>query len=243
MYEQAITCLISTSPIPSHPSTAIVDETVASIRHHLPDIPIFLMCDGVRPEQEHHTIAYAEYKKELVRKMLFGDYGNLLVFPFPRFFHQASMTRSMLEMVATPQILFCEGDTPLLLNRPIDWDLLIGEVHSGNTNHVRLHYDETIHPEHQHMIRGKLTPNLIKCVQYHNRPFIASTIWFKELLDRNFTPASRSYIEDVVYSPISCAPWEDYKLCIYDPHGTGEMMKRSSHTCGRGEDQKFEIVR
>jgi hypothetical protein len=240
MYEDLITALISSSPIPSHPSTAIIEETITSIRHHLPDIPIFIMCDGIREEQKHYREPYNEYRKELVKKMLFDWNGTVMICPFPEFRHQAVMTRSTLEIVKTQLVLLLEHDTPLLLNRPIDWDFLIAAVRSGETNHVRLHYDETIHPEHEYMMRGHLTQNLIRCVQFHNRPALTSAKWLKKLLEDNFTPDSRTWIEDRVYSPISISEWPEYRLTIYDPHGTGDRMKRSTHTCGRGNDTKFD---
>ena len=68
---EPVTVLISSSPINSHPETrSIVDETIASVRWHFKDAPIILMCDGVRPEQEHRRADYEQYKKNLITKML-----------------------------------------------------------------------------------------------------------------------------------------------------------------------------
>ena len=236
-----ITCLISSSPIPSHPSTKIIDETLRSIRYHLPNAPIFIMLDGIRPEQEHYTERYLGYIKNLVGRVVAFKMENVKLVPFQEFQHQALMAMKTLEMVNTPLILFVEHDTPLM-DRPIDWKMLKEAILSGATNHIRLHYDEQIHQDHQHMILGKLTPHLIKCVQFHNRPYLTNADWFRGLLAANFTENSRTWIEDKVYSPISCAPWEDYRLTIYDPEGTGQNMKRSGDKNGRAGDIKYPPV-
>ena len=41
-----ITVLMTTCPRPSHPSTKILDESIASIRRELPDSPIIITADG-----------------------------------------------------------------------------------------------------------------------------------------------------------------------------------------------------
>ena len=56
-----ITVVIPTSPIPSHPSTAIIDETIASVRKQLPDSRIIVTADGVRAEQVGMANNYFEY--------------------------------------------------------------------------------------------------------------------------------------------------------------------------------------
>lgn len=218
----------------------MIEETVASIRYHLPDSPIYIMLDGIRAEQEDYKERYLEYIKNLVAKAIFGM-TNVKLMPFMEFTHQANMTMKALEMVSTPLMLFCEHDTPLV-DRPIDWKMLKDAIISGATNHVRLHYDEQIHPEHEYMMRGKLTDHLIKCVQFHNRPYLTSAEWFRKLLAANFNENSRTWIEDKVYSPISCAPWEDYKLTIYDPNGDGRNMKRSRDLNGRAGDKKYDPI-
>jgi hypothetical protein len=199
------------------------------------------MLDGVREEQKDREADYLEYIKRLVGLSVF-KWKNISLVPFEEFTHQANMTMKTLELVNSPYILYLEHDTPIL-ERPIDWEMLKDAILSGATNHIRLHYDESIHPDHEYMMRGYLTSKLIRTIQFHNRPYIANAGWLKKLLAANFTEQSRSFIEDVVYSPVSCSEWSEYRLTVYDPDGTGQKMKRSSHTCGRGEDPKFEIIR
>ncbi len=235
-----ITVLISSSPIESHPSTAIIEETLASIRYHLTDSPIFIMLDGIRHEQEKYKERYSEYIYNLVVHALRNEHNVRLV-PFIKFTHQARMTVRTLEMVDTPLLLFVEHDTPLV-NRTIDWNMLKTAIQDRQTNHIRLHYDEQIHVEHQHLMCGKLTPWLIKTIQFHNRPYLTHTDWFRGLLAANFTPDSRTFIEDKVYSPVVCADWETYKLTVYDPEATERNMKRSRDLNGRGSEPKYPMI-
>src|SRR6266403_1770363 len=110
--QKNISVLVSSSPIESHPSTKIIETTIASIRFHLPDSFIYIMLDGVRQEQEHYTERYVQYLGTLVGKAISGM-GNIKLVPFLEFTHQAGMTMKTLEMVTTPFILFAEHDTPL----------------------------------------------------------------------------------------------------------------------------------
>jgi hypothetical protein len=235
-----ITVLISSSVIPSHPSVQIIQETLASIRFHLPHSKIIILLDGVRPEQEHRKIAYLKYLHNLVEKVATG-YDPITLWPFIEFTHQALMTMKALTIVKTPLILFAEQDTPLV-EKPIDWDFLQKAILEDKlTNHIRLHYDQEIHPDHQHLMHGKVHEHLIKTTQWHQRPHLASTAFYREVLNNNFTEKSRTFIEDKVYSPVSCSPWEDYRLTVYDPNGDGTMMKRSRDLNGRATDPKYPM--
>ena len=65
-----LTAIIPTSPIKSHPDTSIIEETIKSIRHHLPDSEIIVTFDGVREEQEDLLEEYTEFKKQMLWKFL-----------------------------------------------------------------------------------------------------------------------------------------------------------------------------
>lgn len=240
-YRDLITVLSSASPIPSHPSDHIIQETIRSVRYHLPDSRMYLMHDGIRPEQLDHEARYNIYFRKLAAKIANGPDHDLILWPFQEFTHQAGMTMRILEEVTTPLVLFVEADTPLL-DRPIDWGMICDVVNRGMANYVRLHYAEEIHKDHQHLMHGKLTENLIKTSQFHMRPSIMLTRWFENLLHSSFTTKSRSFIEDVCYSPISWSPWEDFRCCVYDPDGTGKNMLRSGDLNGRAGEQKFDIL-
>lgn len=232
-----ITAIVSSSPIPSHPSTAMVEETIASIRYHLPDALIYVMIDGLRSEQSERAEAYGQYIDNFAALKLPG----VVAFVFDEFLHQAEMTRRTLEYVQTPLMLFVEHDTPLR-DAPIDWPMIMEAVMSGQTHMLRLHYDEEIHPDHQSMMHGHLTPNLIKTSQWHQRPHLARTDWYAQALASVFTPESRTFIEDKIYSPVSYENWEKWRLTVYDPNGNGQEMKRSRDLNGRATDPKYGVI-
>ena len=105
-----ITCLISTSPIERHPDTRMILETLQSVRERLPLSEILVMVDGVRPEQEHYTERYDEYKARLLGDVDQMPLVDLVV--FDTFQHQANMARRALAMATTGLILYVEHDTP-----------------------------------------------------------------------------------------------------------------------------------
>ena len=64
MRREGLTVLIPTSPIPSCPSTEIIDATYRSIRERLPSAPILIACDGYH-EGACSEDAYDEYLSRL----------------------------------------------------------------------------------------------------------------------------------------------------------------------------------
>ena len=236
-----ITVLISSSPIISHPSTAIIDETIRSIRYQLPDSKILIMLDGVRPEQEHHRANYEEYRMRLAAKILDNWDINIAMWPFASFRHQANMAMEALTEVHTPLIVFVEADIPFL-DRQIDWPMLKDAVLSGATNHIRFHLDEQIHPDHEFLMDGKLTQHLIKTRQWSQRIHLANTDWYAAMLRATFTKDSRTFIEDKIYGVVCSAPWETHRLTIYDPNGDGKQMKRSGDLNGRNYEPKYDLI-
>lgn len=235
-----LTILISSSPIPSHPSIEIIKETIASIRRHLPTEPVWIMQDGVRKEQEEHIDKYIEYLHRLAAHCVLHE-KNVTLMPFPEFLHQGLITQRTLDLVKTPFVFYAEHDTPLL-DRPIDWRMLKEVLADADANHIRLHYDEQIHPEHTHLMCGKLNENLIKTLQYHNRPFLTNTGWFRGIVRLAIKETSRCHLEDAIYTYVACSPWEAHRCTVYDPDGTGQNMKRSGHTDGRRGENKFDEV-
>ncbi len=116
-----LTVIIPTSPIPSHPSTAILDETIINIRKYT-DAKIIIMFDGVHSSLAHRAEQYSQYMEAAVQKINMGDYGDCSFHAFEAHEHQARMTRKILEEeVTTPLIMFCEhdcspiGDIPLMM--------------------------------------------------------------------------------------------------------------------------------
>jgi hypothetical protein len=85
-----------------------------------------------------------------------------------------------------------------------------------------------------------------KTMQWSQRPHLASTAFYRQMLDRYFHPDSLTMIEDVIHGAViedcrkdSIMGWYSWRLWIYHPEGN---IKRSYHLDGRGDDPKYEMV-
>lgn len=243
-YIRSVTVIIPTSTIPSHPSTAILDETVKSVRYHYPDAEIILTFDGLRPEQEERRDSYNEF----IRRSLFKantEWGNVVPIIFEQHSHQIGMARVALAETKTPLILYVEQDTPLVIDEPIEWEKLEDAILSGESNLIRFHFEAFIPKEHEHMMIGSPEKGLLKTVQWSQRPHLASTAFYRRILSDYFSEKSNCFIEDLMHGRVyndylqdNIQAWNQWRIHIYYP--TGENIKRSYHTDGRAGDKKFD---
>jgi hypothetical protein len=245
---EPITVLVPTSPIASHPDTAVIEETIASVRHWLPDAEIIVMCDGVRPEQEYYRQRYEDYLQRLV--WLTGRMERVLPVVHDDHLHQGELTKKALDLVRTPLVLFVEHDTPLVTDCLIDFPALTAAALSGEADCIRFHHEALVLPDHEHLMldsepRDVHGAPLLRTVQWSQRPHLASTGFYRRLLAQHFDGTRRAMIEDAVHGPVhdawrefGLAGWDRYRLWMYAPGGN---IKRSYHLDGRGEDQKWEL--
>lgn len=233
------TIVISTSPVPSNPSTEILENTIVSIQYHLPANPMIIMADGLRQEQREQSDGARRYQEFIKRIMLMGRQGNnTLVTSFAKHLHQAGMMANIIGEIKTPLIFFFEHDTPLL-RLPIDFPGIERVILDKYMNCIRLHPLTYRRPEHEYLNRGDVELHgvpLIKTVQWSQRPHIATVEFYRDLLS-HFSPNSNTFIEDHMYDYIAAAPWERYKVAIYNPAEGG--IQRSEHTDARAGDPKF----
>lgn len=236
-----VTVIIPTSPVPSNPNTSMIENTIASVRHHLPDAEILILCDGVRSEQEHRRDEYEHYVSKVCWLANF-HWHNVTPIVFAGHEHQANMTRVAMDSVRTPFILFVEHDTPLVTDEPIAWSgaytLLTTEV-----DVVRFHFEAHIHPEHEHLMLDHETQThggfpYRRTMQWSQRPHLAGSNYYRRILRDHFPLDSCTMIEDQMHSVAQVEP-ENHHIVIYHPE-TGNI-KRSLHTDGRGSDPKYEM--
>lgn len=235
--DQMITVVIPVSPIKSHPSTAILDETIASIRHHMPKVKIIVSFDGVREEQSDLHMAYIEhiravmYKHRDIYPVIFGEHQ-----------HQVGMMRHLLdEHIHTPMIMYVEQDTPLE-KEPINFGEIYGLIETGYSNLVRFHHESSIPPDHSHMMLGQ-EGDFVKTVQWSQRPHIASTAFYRRVM-AEFSKDAKCFIEDYIHGVVWNSYLKDGKLAynqwrlhIYHPEGN---IRRSYHTDGRQGAEKYD---
>ena len=237
-----ITVLVPTSTIPSHPSTHIIEETINSVRAHLPKAEIILMIDGLREKQADRHYNYGIYIRDLLWKC--KEWGNIYPMIFETHQHQANMTREAMKKVRTPFVMFVEQDCPITPDREIPFERFYAKIRSGESNLVRLMHEAYILEPHKHlMLDTDPIDDFTRTVQFSARPNIASSDYYRWFLDEFFSRDSRTYIEDNLYGVIENAwlqkglsGWNDHKIVIYTPEGD---MKRSYHIDGREGDSKW----
>lgn len=235
-----ITVVVTTSPIPSHPDTVIIDETIASVLHHLPDSEIVLVHDGVRPEQEHRRADYELYMQRVLWK---ADHRwrHTLPLIFDDHLHQAECTKRALAHVQTPLILFVEGDTPLEPD-PIDWTACIDLIQAGEADVVRYSHESEILPDHRHMTVPGGRAGFVRTCQWSQRPHLASVAYYRRIMASHFSTGARCFIEDVMHSVCYEAyridgvnGWNQHRLVYFHPEGN---IRRSRHLDGRAGESK-----
>lgn len=243
-----ITVLVTTSPIPSHPDTSIIEHTVASVRAQLPDAEIIVACDGVRPEQADRGPSYTEYLRRLCW-LTNHEWRNTVPLVVGEHLHQANLARAALGLVRTPLVVFVEHDTPLC--ETIPWPELCAAVTGDTVDLIRFHHEAHILDVHQPMMidRDPIKVHgapLLRTFQWSQRPHLASTDYYRRVLGRYFGRDSRTMIEDAMHGVVAEAwahhgmgGWEQHRIAIYAPPGD---MKRSLHLDGRAGDPKFDMV-
>jgi hypothetical protein len=245
MNKKDITVVLVTSVIPSHPETYIVEETIKSIRHHLPDSEIILQIDGLREEQAHRKEQYDEYKTRMLWKCL-HEYENVLPIIFQEHSHQSTMMKQTIDLINTPLMVYIEGDTPLVIDEMIDWTACIDLIDSGKANTVRF-YHEAVVPEVHNWLMLDIVGDFLETVQWSQRPHLSKVSYYKEIVLADMP--EKTFIEDYMHSVAyeeyiipwrnnkSREGWEKHKLWIYYPSQTNS--KRSYHTDGRQGLKKF----
>lgn len=242
-YNYAITVVIPVSPIKSHPSTQVLDETVKSIRHHLKEAEIIITFDGVRPEQESKRGEYETF----IQSALFrcNTDWNATPIIFDEHTHQVGMMNAALDIIKTPTVLYVEQDTPLVTDYDIPFAGLFQEIFERKANVIRFHFEAKIPEPHKHLMLGAPENELLKTIQWSQRPHLASTEFYRYILKRNFSPDAKCFIEDKIHGVVQddwqtmgLRGWEMWKLWIYHPQGGN--IKRSLHLDGREGEPKYD---
>lgn len=237
----AITVVIPTSPIPSCPTTTLIEQTIYSVRAHLPDCEILIQADGVRPEQEKFRERYKLYLEKL-EEICSNPYNGITMVAFSEFQHQAAMLKNALTTgeIFTPLLFYVEHDLPLLPDK-IDFNGIAHLLLSGALNQVRLHYWSQILDDHKYLMLDEKPlimegVPIIRTMQWSQHPHVARVDFYKRLMD-TFSLESRTMIETKVYGMVQSARWDDYRCGIYAPEPN---LRRIWHTHGREEEPKWE---
>jgi hypothetical protein len=234
-----VTVVIPVSPIKSHPDTTVLDETIRSIRQHI-DCQIIITFDGVREEQEDRREDYELF----INNILASGYDRIYPIIFDEHTHQSGMMRKCLEVIETPLVLYVEQDTPLTADRDIDWHACKQLLLNGDSDLVRFHFESHIPDPHKHLMLGKPRNGFLKTIQWSQRPHLATTAYYRRVMQDYFSSETKSFIEDKMHSVVWVAydqdgplGWQQHRLHIYHPDGD---IKRSYHTDGRAGEEKYD---
>jgi hypothetical protein len=245
-----ITVVIPTSPNMFNPDTSITEETISTIRTHLPDAEIILTFDGVRDEQKNLDEAYQEYISRMLWKCN-KTYKNVVPFIFSEHSHQVKMLREVMRYIRTDKILYVEHDTPITPDCEIPFKEMGKVIDSGEADLIRLHFEAFIPDAHKHLMLDK-EPRilegipLVRTVQWSQRPHLASKSFYERILRDHFSLDAITFIEDKMHGVVTNAwnsqqlqGWNMYKLWIYHPEGN---IKRSYHLNARGTESKYNMT-
>lgn len=238
-HKEATTVVIPVSPIKSHPSTEILEKCIDSIRHHL-NCEIIITFDGVREEQEHRRADYEEF----IRRALFlcNTKWNATPLLFDEHTHQVGMMRKALEIIETPTVIYVEGDTGLVVDKEIDFKYCVDKILDGTSNFIRFHFEGVIPKDHDQLMIGN-DDELIRTVQYSQRPHIASTAYYRRIMEY-FSPDAKSFIEDFMHGKVmtdyneqGLQGWLQHRVHIYSKN---DDIKFSVNYDGREDEQKYD---
>lgn len=219
-----ITVVISTSPIPSHPSTQIIDQVCEKIWQQLPGVPIVVLADGVHPEETHLAERYSEYIVRLQQK------AGVTLYVAPSWGHQSGTLRWALienKFVNTPLILFTDHDRTFT-DRPIPWQGLVQTLLDGTFYGVRFNADAGRKDNTEF---GDFAPYgipLVRTTQYLNWPTLNRTDYFIEFVDS--LGSAKTFLEIGESDGFLTRNFERFPYCFYNPVG-GSIS--SIHLSGR----------
>lgn len=250
-----ITVVIPTSPIPSHPDMSIIQATIESIRVELPGAEILIAADGVREEQAQLAARYHHYLHDLCQWA--NSQFNVWVFTHDEHLHQSGLMRSILPEVNTPFVLFVEHDTPL--EGTVPFAEMLVEMDRWELNSMRLLHETAIPPGSERLFLERIQGSgmyapWVPTIQWSQRPHLARTDWYREIITTYFGAESRTFIEDLMHgvAQVGTDPkglsyaarmrrheaWERWRMAVYAPDGS---WKRSGHLDGRAGESKFSV--
>ncbi|MDO8531197.1 MAG: hypothetical protein Q7T26_03365 [Dehalococcoidia bacterium] len=246
-----VTVLLPTSPVPDHPSTAMIEDTIRRIRAYpeLREADILIMVDGIRAEQQHYREVYEEYTRRLIDLCNWHpDFRGCLPVVFDEHLHQGMMMRRTLELVHTPLTFFCEHD--MWPEGPIDFTgLARAMLTRDDVKVIRLYRDAEMYISHRELLLEDTRHDiagvpLVRTIQWSQNPHLAKTDFYREIIPRYFGEQSRTMIEDVLHGVLSNAGkagWDRWGLWLYAPEEIGGNLRRCGFVNGRGEDPKFPM--
>ena len=162
--------IIASSLIPSHPSLAIIDETITSVRQYLlglcPTAPLIITVDGLvenkaRRDVERHR--WQEYVQNL--QSTYGNQTNVTILISEQNMHLGgNLAKAMAKAVHTPFVYVLQHDLPFV----------------RSVNHLAVREAMQAYPDDLRIVRFNTRPN-------EQRPHENHTCW-GEVRDQPYSP-------------------------------------------------------
>lgn len=229
--ETDITCTIPVAPMPSNPSSEVLDETMDSIRERLPDSEIILMIDACPDQKSEMKEDYEEFKRRLLWRTA-HELKNVTPILFSQHSHQSLMLKETLKIIRTPLVLFVEQDC--VLYGEIPFLEISNVIIAGYANSIRFQHEAQVPQEHQYLMLDQepidiLGVPLIRTKQWSGRPSLVSAKFFKHIADKYLDDQPR-FIEHSCYGPALHGDYDEFRLHLYAPQGS---FVRHIHLDGR----------
>jgi hypothetical protein len=236
-----VTIVMTTSPVPVHPSTDDTLFTLDSVYESMGCRPqTIIACDGVRPEQHELKEAYLEYARRITRIGI--NSNHILPMYGGKHLHQIKLTQLALTEVTTPLLLFMEHDTPFN-TEPVDWAACVDMMLYAGADVLRFHHENTIPTPHNHLMEDPVPTSafgvpVIRTRQWSQRPHLANVDYYRRMLGIVARRPNNGFIEDAQHSVALHNPRSN-RVAIYAPEGG---FCRTYHTDGRAGGLKYDDV-
>ena len=174
--QNQITVLLTTCPMPSHPSPWVVEAVVRSIRRHLPTSRIVILCDGPKGEEPESYTQFKDAARELEMELMV----------FSSHHHQTLMVKGALDLVTTPLVIVGDGDWGFH-HKYINWHGIVATLTDENSRfkHIQIRQDELGTWEWDMKCFGTLKRihgiDLLPTTNFQAPTHIARTDWYRKI--------------------------------------------------------------
>ena len=210
--ESKVTVILCTSPVKTNPSTALIEETVGSMRHYasaLEGCPCIVICDGykIRAENRYRsgqvTVDGGEKYEEYLRRLRKLNFGRIVRCSERLGFGFA--LKKALTYVRTPFVCVVQHDRNFV--RRVDIESLVAELEKhqswlkyiGLPTTTTLHYPRFVLSKYAFRIEPKrLSPSItvVPLLQWYDSTHICATQHYRDFVYRGDLVKKGGFVED-----------------------------------------------
>mmetsp|Transcript_27061 Transcript_27061/g.83081 ORF Transcript_27061/g.83081 Transcript_27061/m.83081 type:complete len:313 (-) Transcript_27061:361-1299(-) len=208
---EKLTVILCTSPVKTNPSTALIEETVGSLRHFAPALaacPCVVVCDGYKIRKENRfrsgqvTVESGERYEEFLRRLLKLKLGRVVRCDERLGFGFA--LKRALTFVKTPYVLVVQHDRNLV--RSVDFEKIVRQFDAqpwlkylGLPTTTTLNYPRFVLSKYAIKVEPvRLLPDLavVPLLQWYDSTHVASTDHYRHFVYRGDLVKKGGFVED-----------------------------------------------